>query len=340
MDRKKTLSLPISPALEKNKSCQGNLGILFFEIYKGYARGHVTVCVSLDVAGAFDNVIPNLLIKDLIDLEIRPKICLFIYNLICYREFQFVGNGELSSTFYSYKGVPQGSILSPLLFNIYVSKIHNYVSKNCKIVQFADDIAILISGPSSQIIELSRKLKTPLINLSNFFNSKGLNISTEKSALMIFSRTKSTPTSPLIELNGHPIKSVSTFRFLGIYLDLKLLEDAHIDSLVKKSNRLINVIKSLCGTWWGSDPLLLLRIYKSLIKGSIEYGCQLLPIIHSSKIDRLEKIQRKAIKICIGLRSSTPLNVVLAESLLLNFVSHSFQKDTFLNLSPLIIIQL
>ncbi|EFN64451.1 hypothetical protein EAG_11587, partial [Camponotus floridanus] len=122
------------------------------------------------------------------------------------------------------------------------------------------------------------------------------------------------PPAPLIELNGCTIRSVSSFRFLGVFLDPKLLGHPHINFLTQKANKLTSVIRSLCGTWWGSDPKLLLGIYKSLIRGSIEYGCQFLPVYHSSKINKLEKIQRKAIKICLGLRSSTPSNVVLAES--------------------------
>lgn len=82
---------------------------------------------------------------------------------------------------------------------------------------------------------------------------------------MTFSRTKSTSVAPLIELNGHIIRSVSSFRFLGIYLDPKLLGHSHINFLIQKANKLINVIRSLCGTWWGSDPRLLLGIYKSLV---------------------------------------------------------------------------
>lgn len=270
---------PYQSSFRKNRSCQDNLGILFSEIYKGFAKGYVTICVFLDIAGAFDNVIPNLLIKDLIEMGIPPKVCVFIYNIICCRELQFVINGSLSNTCYTYKGVTQGSksILSPFLFNIYVSKIHNYISKDCQIVQFVDDIAIFISCPSSQIKLSSKKLEASLSRLSKYLSFKGLNISPEKSALMTFSRTKSTPVAPLIELNGHVIRSVPSFRFLGIFLDPKLLGHSHINFLTQKANKLIKVIRSLCGTWWGSDPKLLLAIYKSLIRGSIEYGCQFLP---------------------------------------------------------------
>lgn len=172
----------------KNKSCQDNIAILTTEIYNGFISRQSTACVFLDIVGAFDNVIPNILLSDLIKLGLPPKICLFVYNLIKYRKLQFVIHVEISEPYFSYKGVPQGSILSPLLFNIYVAKCKNHIDKKCEIIQFADDTAIFIK--SSNLIQSLQLLESSANNLTLFLQSRGLDISPTKSALIVFSRSR------------------------------------------------------------------------------------------------------------------------------------------------------
>lgn len=296
----------------KAKSCQDNIGILTTEIYNGFISRHATACVFLDIAGAFDNVIPSILIGDLVELNLPPKLCLFIYNLIHYRELQFVINGEITESYLSYKGVPQGSILSPLLFNIYVAKCKNYVSKECNIIQFADDTAVFIG--SSNLPRSLQLLESSVNRLASFLNSRGLDISSTKSALVVFARNRKSSLSYSINLCGSTIKSSSSYKFLGITLDSKLNGRIHTEALVTKCSKLTNVIRSLRGIWWGASPSLLLNIYKSLVRGSMEYGCFALPINNKGLMEKLEKVQRRALKFCIGLRQSTPCNVVLSET--------------------------
>lgn len=77
----KNLLPPIQYGFRKRKSCYDNLGILTTEIFSGFALRQFTVCFFFDIKGAFDNVVPNLLIEDLTNLGIPPKLCWFIYNL-------------------------------------------------------------------------------------------------------------------------------------------------------------------------------------------------------------------------------------------------------------------
>lgn len=251
------------------------------------------------------------MVSDLENLGLPPKLCYFIYNLIHFRKIQFVINGNLSETKFSYKGVPQGSILSPLLFNLYVAKCKDHILNDCKILQFADDIVIFKRsadpGKALQSIESSAH------RLTFFLNSKGLEVSPLKSALVVFSRSRKNLTSFSICLNGI-IRSVPSHKFLGIILDYKFNGSEHVKTLVCKCKKLSNIIRISRGTWWGADPRLLINIYKSLIRGSMEYGCFVLPINNYSLFESLEKIQRYTFKLCIGFRASTPSIVVLAES--------------------------
>ncbi|KMQ89791.1 rna-directed dna polymerase from mobile element jockey [Lasius niger] len=113
------------------------------------------VCLFLDICGAFDNVISNILIEDLIKIGLPPKICWFVYQLTYFRDAQLVINGTLSLSLVSNREVPQGSILSPLLFNIYAKEFKRQLSKNCQIIQFADDITLFMRSD-----DLKASLKT------------------------------------------------------------------------------------------------------------------------------------------------------------------------------------
>lgn len=175
---------------------------------------------------------------------------MFVYNnlhvcLIHYRELQFVINGLITDKHFTYKGVPQGSILSPVLFNLYVAKCCKMVMPECKIVQFADDIAIFTR--SSNLDLAISKLERSVNKLVNYLESRGLSASPEKSALVIFTKKKFSSSSHQIRLNNSLIPHVSFHKFLGVTLDSKMSGLSHARNLERKGLKLINVIRSLRG---------------------------------------------------------------------------------------------
>lgn len=188
-------------------------------------------------------------------------------------------NETISSCFTSYKGVLQDSILSPLLFNIYTSNLKLLLHRDCQIVQFADDIALFVR--SDDLDASLRALDRSANNLSKYLSTKGLIVSESKSALMIFSRKKIKSHNHSIVLNGSFISPVQSHKFLGIYLDSFLNGHIHAQHLINKCGKLSNILKSVRGTWWGADPRTLLTIFKTLIRGSIEYGSFLFPTQNS-----------------------------------------------------------
>ena len=78
--------------------------------------------------------------------------------------------------------------------------------------------------------------------------------------------------------------------------------------------RALNIIKFVCGTWWGSDPSTLITLYKSFVRSLINYGCYIYFPSSVNLINKLERIQYIAIRSALGLRISTPTNILLAEA--------------------------
>ena len=118
----------------------------------------------------------------------------------------------------------------------------------------------------------------------------------------------------MIYIDNCEIKSKENARFLGIIFDYKLTFSVHIDMIQTRCNNAINIIKYLCGTWWGSDPETLTTLYKSFVRSVMAYGIFLYFPNNKKHSKRLEQIQYTAIRTALGYRRSTPTNVLLAES--------------------------
>ncbi|KAL6421053.1 hypothetical protein ACFW04_013577 [Cataglyphis niger] len=219
----------------------------------------------LDLANAFIDVIPVIFIFNLEELGLPPRLC---------------------------QCVPQGFILSPILFNIYVAKLHKHIEEECDLIQFADDIAIFIS---------SNKIEKTLLALESqvfkFFSRKDLTVSLSKSSLVIFTKKHIYPS---IKLDSSTIQSVPSYKFLRVHLDFRLSGKDHIHALSTRCSKLLNILNVLRGTWWGGR--------------SIECGYLVFPFNNYTLMDTLKKIQYRAICLCLGLRRTTPTNVLLAEA--------------------------
>lgn len=159
----------------------------------------------------------------------------------------------------------------------------------------------------------------------------GLEISDIKTVLVHFNNKNVKPGNTEITIDNSIIKSSDSVKFLGIHLDYNLSFKKHVNTVQKKCNKALNIIKYLCGTWWGACPETLIVLYKSYVRSIIDYG---LPIYFPSRKDlitRLDKLQDAAIRAALGYRISTPLNILLAESKLISLKDRAeFLYNTFL----------
>lgn len=170
-----------------------------------------------------------------------------------------------------------------------------------------------------------------------------MEIAPKKSNLVIFSRKRILQPFPDISINNSTIPYSTSVKFLGVQLDQKLLGHAYFNSLLSKCRKLLTLLKFLCGTWWGAHPSTMLQLYRSLIRGTLEYGMIFFPTFNKSLFDKLRKVQLRAIRILLGLRNSTPNNIILSEAnetplhIRLNLMADRFIAKAFsLSDSPLL----
>jgi len=169
-----------------------------------------------------------------------------------------------------YSGLPKGSSLSPLLFNIYISSVSRELEEaNVLHLIYADDIVLFCSHTNINIA--TNFLKNSLNILNNSLNSIQLSVSPAKSNVIIFTRKRRYET-PHFFLGGVPIPIVPRDKYLGLILDSELRLKSHILYITSFVSKWSNLLRSLASSWWGSHPKPILQIYKAIIRAQIEYG--------------------------------------------------------------------
>ena len=166
-----------------------------------------------------------------------------------------------------------------------------------------------------------------------------MNSHPKKTIFVHFNNKNILPGQTEIQIGDYIVKSSEFARFLGVTFDYKLTFSHHVAKVKQKCAKAINIIKFLCGTWWGAHPDTLLTLYKSYVRSIMEYGSFIYFPTRKAEVQKIERIQYEAIRAALGLRKSTPVNILLAESKL-QYIEHRAQYlgyrylcKTFSNLS-------
>lgn len=297
-----------------SRSCTDNLAILHTDIVKAFNEDKVVAAVFIDVIGAYNEVLPDILIGILKDLGVSECLLSFIHATVASRQL-FFSFGNFHDCLWTYRGVPQGGVLSPLLYTLYQGTIDN---NSVSLLQFADDIVFyVISLIVHEAVWLANR---KIVVFNEQFRKLGLEMSPEKTQLVVFSNKPAMQKETFqLKIGEKVIESSDCVRFLGMFLHKSLNWDMHINQLVKRCQNPIKIINCLRSTWWGADTLVLINLFKSLIQSRIDYGCFILNDLKKSQSEKIEQIIFKALRSAMGYRMSTPKNVILAESKVVPF---------------------
>lgn len=310
------------------RSTLDHLARLENDIKLGQALGHKTIAVFLDFSKAFDLVWHNGLIKKLNKLGLKGQIINYIIDFLKDRTIKVKTNEDISDPFELENGTPQGSILSPTLFNIMINDIFDGVSNKVSTSKFADDGALWIRSPRSDTCQ--RYLQGALNQVSTWADKWGFQLNSEKTTGMFFSRPRQNPEKPRLTINRKQIKYDKEVRFLGLIFDEHLTWESHIKDIKTRCAKDLNLMRHLAGTDWGANKRSLNIVYQSLIKSKIEYGAAIYNPTAKTYKDLLNSIQCESLRMVHRLPRGTSLESILAlsgelplelrrEQLLLNF---------------------
>ncbi|CAH2099512.1 unnamed protein product [Euphydryas editha] len=294
----------------KGLGTMDSLATLVTDIQIAFSRRETLIGLFLDISSAYDNVLLPILRQKMLNLSIPVRIVNFIFNYFSCRSLLISTRNLDLSPRLIWKGLPQGSVLSPLLYSIYTHDLDLSVLSFCNILQYADDLALYISSDSlSNSVD---RMNTAILYLTDWLDNHGMSISIEKSSVVVFSRCRTTPNVNVI-FNSQVFPVRDCVRFLGVVLDSKMSGLAHINSKVKKCEQNINIMRSLSGVWWGSHPYTQKLVYNALVRSHLDYGSFLLQNCNKTNLKLFDKIQSKSLRLIIGAMKSSPINALQAE---------------------------
>ena len=203
-------------------------------------------------------------------------------------------NGAQSDPLPVVSGVPQGSVLGPLLFLVYIDGITSSVSHS-KVTIFADDIALykIIMNPRDYTY-----LQADISSISTWISTNELTLNFLKCCYMLFSR-KRQPTLPANELfvgDSHALAQVSHYKYLGIHFSSDLSWSYHIDQICKRTRKLVGMLYR--NFYQFSSSPTLAKLYKSLIRPHLEYACTVWDPHLRRDIQAIENVQKFALRVC------------------------------------------
>jgi hypothetical protein len=258
------------------------------DLAKGLDDKSQVDAVLLDFSKAFDKVPHLRLSKKLEHYGVRGNVLYWIQDFLADRSQKVVCEGHQSTSANVMSGVPQGTVLGPLLFLAYINDLPD--ATNSTIRLFADD-ALLYRRINS--ISDAEKLQEDLIALQEWENKWQMSFNPDKCEVLRITQKKKNIIDYRYSIHGHTLALVSQAKYLGVTLDSKLTFNPHIDNICKKANRtraFVHRNTKQCPRYIKTAA------YNTMVRPQLEYCSSVWSPKSISNIDKVQAVQPRAVR--------------------------------------------
>lgn len=289
-----------SYAFRSGRSTSMCINDLINRIYHLKSMGFHVLGFCVDVERAYDCVDVSVLEGVLLSFGIDASITVWIVNFLRRRNLCFGDQRRVVG-----RGLAQGSGLSPILFNLYSSALHDISSQFCDIFQFADDFFIVIHH---RVFETAKSLlHSKIEDFKDKCADITLSFNPSKTNTIHFNRRSR-------ELNlscdGVPINHVDSIKYLDLFVTSNFSSNAHTEYMLSQVDKKCKFLTILRECRFGIDPRKSLRFYKSFVTSRIEYGSAALANSSKVSLNKIGSCMNGVLRKTLGLIRSTPVPII------------------------------
>ena len=282
------------------------------EWYVNMDRGHYNLVVFLDIKKAFDTVNHDILLKKLEMYGLGDLALALLRSYLTDRTQKCQLQDMLSKQRKITCGIPQGSILGPLLFTLYINDLPNCL-KHTTPRMFADDTSLTAAGET--LSEVEKRTNEDLRNVHNWLSANKLNLNIAKTEYVLIGsrhRINSLDIQPSINIDKQSVKRVKHSKVLGVQIDEHLAWTKHIEFIAGKISSGIGAIKKAKEF---VDRNTLVLIYNALVQPHFDYCCEVWDVLGKTLSDRLQKLQDRAARIIMNFKNESGQSLLARNSL-------------------------
>ena len=302
---------PTQAAFRHHHSTLDPLLRLTQAVHEGFAKNQRTLCVALDLSRAFDKVCPARMRYRLHKLGLRGRMLAWISSFISNRRYRVVRPATTAYTTFGI-GVPQGSGLSPLLFTLFIAEISHLL--HCDHAESADDITLWYSSwdDRTTIDMVNEDLRT----IELWARKWGMYFG-DKNSFYDFYRTKdgmNVKDLGSLQFFSKQVQRATDFCLLGVHLDHGLYFNHHCQAILASGRRRRNILSALLGRRLVNNAPALLVAFKGFVRSKIEYASAVYSPIAKSHQLELERFQSSCLRVVLGARKNTPVEILNNEA--------------------------
>ena len=302
----------IQCGFRKRRSTIDHLVRLESYIRDAFLNKQEVVSVFFDLEKAYDTTWKYGILQDLHEAGLRGRISQIISKFLENRNFRVRLGSTLSEPYEQEMGVPQGSILSVTLFSIKINSLAKILSKDVQGSLYVDDF--LMSFRAKNTITCERQLQCCLNKIEKWCIENGFKFSKAKTVCVHFHKKRGTLPEPDLKLNGSKVNVVKETKFLGVIFDQKLSFIPHMKALKTRCSKALDIMKVVSNQSWGTDKTVLLKLYRSLVRSKLDYGCIVYGSARPSYLKMLNTIHHQGLRLALGAFRTSPVESLYVEA--------------------------
>ena len=269
----------------EKRSCETQLIMLIEDLARNASVGKQTDIILLDFSKAFDKVNHSKLLWKLHQYGIRGHVLNWVRAFLGSRSQRVVIEGEESESIPVTSGVPQGSVLGPILFLIYINDLPDEVCSQVRL--FADDTALYLTMESE---DSGSTLQSDLDILSMWETRWDMEFNPSKCQVVHVAGSKR-PVKRDYILHGQVLESVTCAKYLGVDISCSLTWNSHIDRITGSANRTLGFVRRNIKTRMSKVRE---TAYNTLVRPQLEYASAVWDPHNKNRISQIEQVQRRA----------------------------------------------